>query len=560
VERLIILATLIQNIIDSAGCAASRGELFARLDQRPATAQTSRASQPVEAALELGTRAAQHGRVIPLMVLLDAWAVVCSGRSFDYLTRGRRASSPIEMSQYDAWLKNFSHHARRCFEQSYGSYFQRNIQSRADWDYLPLLMRVWPKNVGAEKNYWGWGEAYSKLLSDASARASIYSRWKSRRNQSAELWKQLWIAEPKPQHKHSDYAQSGMLSLFSTESKVKHVYEQFDHAACWMFLETEDTRLLADQSRRIHRLRQRRKQFISMPLTLSYEEQDPHHGQTALVTLCYGKYGNFKIVNHSDPRISNPPASIPPNGIKLHLLWSSGYAGITKLHHVTIDKRDSQQGRDEEAKPVAASSSEASTLQGLVALLLDDWRAALEDLPVSFYLHRDRPNLKEDLIGWGGARWKKTTAKGIPLPAHVIRRLFERRLCTTLKAELSGPERESEYDWYCACLLARDLKDFDFEQQVEQQDQPDSTIKKEAIWFGPANSLPGCVSHVIVVESPDGEGNIYKVWRSLGAQEPLELHPLPLREFEEKKNDTSFIDLRTCALDIVLDVLEARMK
>jgi hypothetical protein len=205
--------------------------------------------------------------------------------------------------------------------------------------------------------------------------------------------------------------------------------------------------------------------------------------------------------------------------------------------------------------------SEASTLQGLVALLLDDWREALKELPISFYLHRDMPNLAKDLIGWGGQRWKRAAGRGIPPPAHAIAKLFERRPCTSLRASLSGPDKSSENSWYCACLLARELNEFGFMQQAA-----DDSSSRGPIWVGSSSSLPRCVSHIILVDPSNGTGSIYRVWQTPGFQQRLELHPLMLRTFSEqvsaqvKGNDSSLIELRTCALDLVLEVLEANMK
>jgi len=283
-----------------------------------------------------------------------------------------------------------------------------------------------------------------------------------------------------------------------------------------------------------------RREYLTWPATTAYEEQDPYYGQICLATLCAEEYGLFKIANRSDPKISNNPSFRPPHKAHIHICWAHGYAGLDCEHSV-------------KGIPV----SHASLLQSLVALLLDDWRSALECLPVHFHLHRGWPNPNSLKIGKGGKRWKDQ--KVPPLPSLLVDFLFARNNHVDFSASSATwkmPQEEKEKEkkkkpshWWCGIALKCDLEEFGLRTALNGRD-----------FYGIRSALPESISHLIVVE-PSGGGSVFEILRYREGEE-LELRRVhSIESLVDPSGHPSifFGDLRCHALNVLICVLEKMM-
>jgi hypothetical protein len=320
--------------------------------------------------------------------------------------------------------------------------------------------------------------------------------------------------------------------------------ESFDYAAARLYVMAQDPPSVADHDPRVRRLI-KRKQFVSVPLVVAFEEQDPRYGHIVLSTLTKEDYGEFQIVNHLDPRISSPQASIPPHELAIHLCWGTGFAGISESY--------SPDGRERIAY--------ASILQGLVALLLDDWREALRLLPVKFCLHKMRPDHRcaRNKIK-GGRRWRYLKAEESTLPPEeVVGLLFERANAVSVSLQrdwLIDQKQSSDRNWWCGCVLRCDLRELGFREKRSGFQQGGGYTLG---WEAERSALPGGLSHVIVIDEPAGQGNILRVHSSPGGLGRMALYPMRRYHYLAKDDDYSFCALRKTAMNLVLDELQARL-
>jgi hypothetical protein len=216
-------------------------------------------------------------------------------------------------------------------------------------------------------------------------------------------------------------------ALFAEGDAPHHVPERFDDRAARVYYEANDPRVTGDQERAIRQLLARRRQPIGTPLVTAYEEQDPHYGRWTMSLLAYGEYGDFKLANNSYIHINNPPVTIPPRVLRIHVCWGTQFHG----------------------------AATASTLHGVVALLVDDLRAALRAVPVVFHLHCLGPAARSGVIGRGGRRWRDRKLQRIP-KAHAVAMLFERaNRARAVEPWVLVPEEAhlSPRAWWLACLL-----------------------------------------------------------------------------------------------------------
>ena len=323
--------------------------------------------------------------------------------------------------------------------------------------------------------------------------------------------------------------------------------ESFDYAAARLYVTAQDPPPVADHDPRVRQLI-RRKQFVSVPLVTAFEEQDPRYGHIVLSTLTKGEYGEFLIVNHLDPRISSPQASIPPYEVAIRLCWGTGFAGVSESY--------SPDGRERIAY--------ASILQGLVALLLDDWREALRLLPVKFFLHRMRPyrkygrNMVDSIKG--GRRWRYLKAKESMLPPEdVVGLIFERADTASVSLQRKwqvDQNQSSDRGWWCGFVLRRDLRELGFVERISGLRHDGRQMLG---WEAERSALPGRLSHVIVIDEPAGQGNILRVHSSPGGLGRMTLYPMRRYHHLAKDDDYSFRALRKAALNLALDELQARL-
>jgi hypothetical protein len=312
--------------------------------------------------------------------------------------------------------------------------------------------------------------------------------------------------------------------LFAQDAGPLHIPERFDHRAGHGFAFAEDPPVTLDQKRKIYRLLFRRKMLVSSPLVTSWEEQDPFYGRWVLSTLCYGKYGDFKIINNNHPRLNNPPSTLPPKTAHIHLCWGIGFAGV----------------------------AQASALQTMVALLLDDWRDALQRFRCRFFLDRLSPLPRTVDAGFAGTRWRDLKSHSLP-PARVIGSCFLRAnyadLAVAGEWSISG-NAVAALSWRCAFLLECDLPDLGFRPAVSYGLA--GPAAEGWVAEGPSR-LPAGIDHVIVVPPEEGPGQFLKVVSS-GEEKRLE----PVRRRPYAITDKDYWRLRVVALDLLLEELWAR--
>jgi len=325
--------------------------------------------------------------------------------------------------------------------------------------------------------------------------------------------------------------------------------ESFDYAAARLYVTAQDPPSASDHDPRVRRLIMR-KQFVSVPLVTAYEEQDPRYGHIVLSTLTKEDYGEFQIVNHLDPRISSPQASIPPHDMAIHLCWGTGFAGISESY--------SPGGRERIAY--------ASILQGLVALLLDDWRETLRLLPVKFFLHRMRPyrkygrNMVDSIKG--GRRWRQLKAQETTPPAKyvdVVGLIFERADAVSVSLQRDwriAPDQSPDHGWWCGCALRCDLPKLGFREKTSGLQHGGRHLLG---WEAERSALPNRLSHLIVIDGPAGQGNILRVHSSPGGLGRMTLYPMRRYHHLAKNDDYSFCALRKAAMNLALDELQARL-
>jgi hypothetical protein len=304
-------------------------------------------------------------------------------------------------------------------------------------------------------------------------------------------------------------------TLFAQDTGSSRAPERFDHAAARLYLGAGTFPVAPDQAAIIQRLKILSEQR-STPLVEEYVKQDPHYGCVSLAALVQGTYGEFLITNNRDPRLNHNPMVPPPIDLAVHLCWGIGYT--------------------------TASSDHA--LQGVVALLLDDWRSALAPLRVNFHAHRMSPRPLSRQLGRTGPRWHDAGGESLP-PAEAVGILFERANCAD--AALVDSWRIEQGDrggWFCACLSPGDLPELDFKPL-----DADANLARQS-WVSRRALLPYPISHVLLVPPGPGVGAVMRVvWLTEGVRlEPLDLRwrGLPNEHYE---------NLRSRALDLLLAVI-----
>ena len=507
----------------------------ASLAQSAALAATAppdtEAAAMVRRAARLGADATERGMVVPLPLLLDLEALVC-GRSV-----GRPSLRPVhpptrETAAYDRWLQDFVALAARYL----GIPDRRQAGGhRVDWDLTPLLAPYFPS--GAPQP--GFSAAFRGLCADVGVGA-VLSAWAGTRTSSG--WHTCFpgdLAEPR-----SDGWGEGTWALISAATGSEWLDERCDHEAARMYLEAANPTPTIDQQRRIWRLLRRRPLQEPNPLTQSFENQAPYHGAITPATLAAGRHGEFKIVNRSDDRLTNPPPVRPPQSVDIHLCWAHGYAALDRSVPA-LAFRDSTSGLG------GARAGEVSVLQAFAALLFDDWRSALDRVNVRFHAHGGAPRTEGDDFGRPGKRWKLSRPSGPMPPARVIARFFQRATWLSVDAAgLAWRGDRSVSSWWCLIVLGSELGDLGIEPIARP------ALRDTGFLVASTDALPSCISTVIVLDPADRNGTIYATLPSPDAGR-IHLRPIPVRHATNNRN-ASFESLRLRGLDALLDALEVR--
>ncbi|MBN1138314.1 MAG: hypothetical protein JXM73_17125 [Anaerolineae bacterium] len=523
--------SLVDDLVQSAALAATDGTGFS--------------DRGIPRVLDLGQRAATGGCLLPLPLLLDTSAMVGISLSQPPPFRRLTSTAPREIESYHDWLDSFARRARRCLALQ-----RRQPASDSDIapDLLPLLVHVWRRDGGKDEKLDQWAEAYRTLRQDPSAAAKIKNVWTTARAMDAGLW-QKWFSRSL-----EDRGLSPAAVMWSSVQDSRHtpVPETFDHMAAHIYMEAADLTILPDQERRIIELCHQRERQLSLKPPEGFDMLNPYVGSISLLTLAWDDYGLFKAANHTDPRISDAVLSLPPPPVDVHLCWAHGRAGLGSEHTCLP-------GAAPRSPLVRATG--ASTLRGIVGLLLDDWQVALHRLKVNFHVHNGRPDLSQDRLERSGKRWKEAAGSDGPLSNRVVlNKLFTRSNWVTIDPNSLKWDAPTLAGWWCACLLTSDLPELGFTMQTAAT--PESPYDSPT-WMADGAALAECISDVILVDVA-GEDHVVasmcQVIRNANGKEPLELHPKPWRPVRVRDVDSSFLALRTNALDLVLDGLSRKIR
>jgi hypothetical protein len=498
-----------------------------------ATLPPSGADAVVEWAVRAGARAAERGVALPLPVLLDVRSLWI-GR-----TRPRRllrpAPSPSEESRaYEEWLAGFCDRCRAWFGIPAGGH----ASTAESLDILPALVSAWPDGGPSAV---GFRSLYTALEARENL-SRVLSAWEGPRDADVSRLRR-WL--PGTDHEPEPTLAGGFWSLHATAGETVWLDATFDHEAARMYLSAPDPPLSPEQQRRIIKLRRRRQSTELSRFPHSFEEPNPYAGAWMLATLVLEEIGDHKIVNGTDIRISSNPPAVPPRDVDVHLHWAFGTAGLRQKHAAPRF--------GERPAPAGVRPEDASVLQGFAALLFDDWRCALRNLPVRFHAHCGVPDAAGDSFGRGGRRWKPSASSAVPMPPQrAVARFFRRCDWTAL------PERGLRWQpprrlggWGCLLVLRCDLCAFGFTEGEQER------FPGQLVWRAKTAALPGSISTVIILDAPGGHGVLCRALRS---HSEVFLAPVHRRAMAESKPDPAFLDIRSSALDLLLDALEQLLR
>lgn len=531
-----------------------------------------RAAGELAAAFEDGGWAARHGHRVPPFVILDARAVLtdlAAGRPLTVPQRldpgsGERCAAA---KAYDDWLTGFARALSRRLGRATLAAVADTARERS-WavgPHLPPLMAAWPDDAEAPDDAArDWEDAYRFLAADPECYQSGMAAWTSLRAIKADVWK------PWPTPTSAVSPEAVMWARFAADQPGEKLHQRFDHAAAELYLRAADPPPPADLEARLQDERETLSP-IDRPFAESVEEQHPFIGAPTVYTYTLGEYGLFKLTNRSDPRLSTPPRANRPQPFEAHLAWSVGYRG---LRTPAGKLRDGVSG----GGVIGAEDSQASVLQGVVALMLDDWRSVLARHRMSFHLHRFGASPGEWTPKPGsavrailpGKRWKDellatrddrpartpTDAEPGALPPFGVTGLLFRRpsLADAGPARWAFDRRGEPVPdarkWWCGVMLREELeRDLGFRAQdvIGHEGSPFAP----PVWAGPAGSLPRMLRHLIVIDPPRRTGWVMAVDFAAGR---IGLRPARAGT-DAPPTDDSFADLREAAVNAVADVL-----
>jgi hypothetical protein len=424
---------------------------------------------------------------------------------------------------------------------------------------VPLLARSWPgPTPGGLTGCRGWAAACQALAKEDRVVEQIAAQWAGKRTTAEPAWRLWW--SPSAEVSATVPLPAAVWGRFAMRRPQAGLDEQFDHAAAAIYFATHDPAWDPDQLARIARVLPTRYP-AQWPARVPPIVQDPDEGSPSLAVLTWGKYGLFKWLN-SPPRLAAPLPGPPPDDLGVHLCWVTGYQGVSKevvwsglpsLH------KKAAGGNRAPAATLAPSVSQASVLQGLIGLVLDDWRSMLagQALRVKFHLHRDWPQSACADLGPPGRRWKTEALEpaGTVPPAALLGLLFQR--CSHVDAA-SRPfvwptinrQESGDGDWWCGFILRADLEALGFDGRVGVAS---AGAAVPPFWLGPANALPD-LSQIIVLDPEACSGAVYNL---LPSDKSCRLCVIGVPR-RQAKRDRSFSCLRQDALQALVGALVAR--
>ncbi len=531
---------LARSLVAEAACAGLPGSLAA-----------------LDKALEWGQRAAAEGHALPLPLLLDLteWLERPEGQLPG--PTDQPAVPEPGPGGFDRWVwelagliryfvgvrqEDLSLYQTELSPAELQRWTNPDLPRAGEPDILPFLL--WAVPPVPVESHARLSEAFRILRRSEPLKADLDRAWRGPRPPAGDpRWR--WWAE-RGDEPSGDPSVAGLWSRFATEAGSAWLHERLDHVSAEVYLQGGAVDPTSQQARRLDFLQRRRSEVFFTPMTTCYEELDPFQGAIALSTLSMGDYGMYKIANRSAVWISNPPSARPSHKVHVHLTWTTRFEGLLQSAVWSTLAEGSEESDSLEV-------SAASLLQGIVALVVDDWRSALRHLPVQFHLHRDGEDQEGLNLGVGGPRWRGPGARtGLP-PAHVVARIFRRNSLADLaasEADWTVPtgSADNSFHYWFGFILASDLRSLGFRDWRES----DGTVRG---WEGPPGRLPDCLSRLVLLEPAVGlDWTILDIQRErddllsprIRCPEPGgEPHPYPV--------------LRRATLDVLLEALDRRM-
>jgi hypothetical protein len=497
------------------------------------------AERLIDWAAAAAARAARRGGYLPLPLLLDIRNLWLSDEPPSSSLRATPPGSQAARDYLD-WLLDWD---GQC-----GLWLSRDLRvgdlSREGWDPVPLLAGM--RRTAAEGN----GGTPPRLAAEPSAFALLGAE--PHRTKVRQVWANpAGLTDPALLDwlgalKDGQTSLAGVLwSLWNSRhagnSRAAWLDQAFDHEAARLYLGAPDLQPTAAQHGRITHLRRRRPSAEIERFPTSYEDLNPYCGHYTLATLTQGTLGEHKIVNDTDIRLAGRPRVRPPRALDIRLHWAFGPSGLLG-HHAAPAFGDGP--LDPAVRP-----QDDSLLQGFAALVLDDWRDALQGLPIEFHAGPlNGPAAGSDRYGKGGPRWKpRESLTGILPPARMVTRFFTRCDWVALTQvaphdPLASPDRS----WGVLTLLECDLPYLGFDQADARDGRgwPTWEVREGGTGAG-VPAIPAAVSLVILIGSAAGDGWLCRVRRHRG----LLLEP---SQRIDAKTDFGLKGLRSAALDHLL--------
>ena len=557
-----------------AACAARAGGLVVEhaVNDVPFEAQAACAAScgknrdisVLETILERGIEAAHEGQFLPIPLLLDAFSIahfihpqapVCE--------RGWGAPLP-KLLLYDEWL-----HALRerlwkgglCNGGNWAKDTFRPEQSPCS-DWLDVVVEEWRNFANNGHDPAQWKKTLEQLQHSVDFKQTLLGAWSGERVQEPLAWEWLDVAtptQPPPNDANSAF-RTYLSGIVRKEHKRAWVHENMGYGQIAFYLQTEDLEMTQEQRNRLRRLMIRPKTDTSEYKALP--EGIAARGHFSLFTLTLGDYGFFKIANDSDLKLNSPEIGSPPKPARFSLRWLSSFEAVTQQWGLLDDR---------------CAITRDAFLKGMLAVVLDDWRAALRAVPIRFRLcPRDTSNGPLDM-GRGGKRWKSTVPEEGDGPApDIVRTLFTR--CTCVEAatrpcswQCAPPSRhygmasdpcEKSRGWCCGFMLLSDMPRFHFSPKEG------AASPNECVWIGLGHATSESVSkldHIVLIDDRSDQapefngdmrhdGTIYAVGQRSAC---VELHPV-ISAYSPKNTTLSRNRqaLRSACLDLAIAAAE----
>lgn len=511
-------------------------------------------------------RAAQHNCILPLPVGFDLASIIA--QPWFRRTLHHCESGSMELAcRYNTWLRKFANEQKHVLSRTGTGRYRfaacGDGQS-TEGDLLALVIYAWESHKTEEYEHpREWIQLCRYILEKPELISKMCTLWAGPRSFNSKIWSR-WCAIG-PQDNKKTVSRAHIWSRLSTGHSLAFWPELFDHGAGHIYLDSEDISLLADQARRIRKLRARRRNPFSTPFVTSIEHQDPNFGVDPISLYLPDDFDEIahRKYNHEIALLNAPPKRRDPNVVRVHLCWQFGLGSVGNYDNCLRYVREESQASDsDESSPEQrVNLSRASMLSGFMALVLDDFRCFLQGLPLRFYIRCGSPHPLGCYASRPGRRWKTAIRRARRLPpSRVVTTLFRRP--SHVSTALTEPKWRltDKVDWrvsdcWLLCMHKSDLSCFGFSEHKIGRSKEES---EQVCLTAPTKSLPEHTTHLITVDRPDNKGTIYRVSGKTRHSEQVTLRPMVT-----ERPDVEFVPfapVRYALLDVIIDELQWKLR